>query len=270
MKKRAQLTLAVLAFSTLLGCNPELSPTSTPATEQVEVTVYSTRSAAPLLETFSVAYEAAYPSLRVNTGVSSYADLMTRLKDGEIAYFISHHLPADPTLWAAPLAQDALTIIVNQNNPINDLTADQLRRLYQGHVTQWIDVGGAGEDVTLFSRERGSALQHEFNRLIMGQRRTSPNAIIVPTDISAANRVESVEGGIAYVPFSAMPDGVKQIVVNDVAPSTDTIRNNSYPLRMTLFIIGLEEPEAQYRAFIGWAQSPDAQSLIGERYIPLP
>lgn len=270
MKKRAQLTLAVLAFSTLLGCNPELSPTSTPATEQSEVTVYSTRSAAPLLETLSTAYQAAYPELPVNTDASSYADLMLRLKNGEIDYFISHHLPADATLWAAPLAQDALTIIVNPNNPISELTADQLRRLYQGHITQWIDAGGASEPVTLYSHERGSALQQEFTRLIMGQRRTSPNAIIVPTDAAAVSRVQSDTGGIAYVPFSALPDGMTGIAINNIPPRVDTIRSNSYPLRMTIFIIGLTEPEAQYRAFIGWAQSPQAQSIISEQYIPLP
>ena len=53
-------------------------------------------------------------------------------------------------------------------------------------------------------------------------------------------------------------------------PSLTTVGNSSYPLRSTLYLIGLSEPEGSYRAFVGWVQGVEGQAALGTRYAPLP
>ena len=59
------------------------------------------------------------------------------------------------------------------------------------------------------------------------------------------------------------------MAVDGVYPTPDNIYNNLYPLRSTIFVIGLEEPEGDYRLLIGWLQSSEGQEIIGQHYIPL-
>jgi phosphate transport system substrate-binding protein len=58
--------------------------------------------------------------------------------------------------------------------------------------------------------------------------------------------------------------------IEGVMPSQETVANNSYPLRSTLYIIGRAEPEGAYRTFVGWIQGIEGQMVIQSQYAPLP
>jgi phosphate transport system substrate-binding protein len=81
--------------------------------------------------------------------------------------------------------------------------------------------------------------------------------------------VSRSRGGIGYVSMSYLNSSVRAVPVNSIAPTLEEVYNNSYPLRSTLYMVGLDEPEGDYRAFIGWVQSPDGQTVVGQQYAPL-
>ena len=270
--KQATRTIAILAVSALVGCAGQMQPVTPPDATPMVLRVHSTTATAPLLATFEEAYSQVQPRIVIDGQSANHAALVTQLQAGQIDYFLSHHYPDDPTLWVAPLAQDALTLITAPTNPTASITTDQLRRLYRGYTRNWADVSGGTHtaDVTLYSRENGSAIRTEFERLVMGQETISPNTQVLTTNSAILMRVADQTGAIGYMPLSQLNQRVRVLAVDGVRPSRETILDLQYSLRMTIYVIGQAEPQRDYRAFIGWMQGGAGQAAIPASYAPLP
>jgi len=83
-------------------------------------------------------------------------------------------------------------------------------------------------------------------------------------------QVSTTPNTIGYVPLSHVTDAVKILSIDDISPNQSTMTENIYPLRITLFVIGREEPPPEYRAFFSWIQSRDGQDIVSQNYILLP
>jgi ABC-type phosphate transport system substrate-binding protein len=269
---RTRRTLAILVCMTFVGCS-NVAPTQVGTRSNVVLHIYSTPDTAPLVARLVQDYRTANAnalSVGVETQIGSHAALLSRLKTGDTAYFISHYLPAETDLWAAPLAQDALAIILHPDNPITTLSTHDIRRLYQGIIQDWTEVGGSRQAVTLLSYDMGTDMHAEFERLVMGRRLITANALAIPSAEAALERIAVTPGGIAYIPYSQLTDTVRVIAVEGVLPNVESITSSAYPLRTTIFIIGLSAPQDKmYQGFIEWAQSePEQQRLFP--FAPLP
>lgn len=269
--KRGVQALAVVALTTLVSCGAQLPPTtSTPVPTPATLRIYDTPEVAPFTSALTSAYSQSVPQIQVEIETSTRSDMLDRLLNREVPYFISNHLPLDERLWAAPLARDALAIITNPTNPVDELSPEQIRRMYQGFSTDWLDVSNFEATITVFSEGAGSGTRAEFERLLMGQQRTSPNAQVVPSTPAMLASIASQAGAIGYAPFSQVNNTVRVLSINGTPPSHGTIVSNTYPLRLTLYFIGLEQPNGPYQDFVTWVQSPAGQRLLSQQYAPLP
>ena len=187
----------------------------------------------------------------------------------EIPYFLSSHLPLESPLWAAPIGQDGIAIIANSNIELDSLTIEQLRAIYQGRITQWDEIIETGGEITIFSREHGSGIRAEFDRMVMGLRQTTSNARLVSSSMQMLASITQHPGSIGYVSLSHLDDSVQTLEIDGIPATQDNVYHNRYPLRSTVFVVGLVEPENEYRAFIGWMQSPEGQVIVAQKYAPL-
>lgn len=266
---RARKTLAVVAF-TLVSCSSQVVPAATPTSDSALLRIYATTPVIPLANELTAAYAQFAPNVTFDIASGNYESMVDQvLNSDDSVYFISNHLPPDSTLWAAPAGQDGIAVIVNPENPLLHITTEQLRDIYQGRVASWRELGGLGMGITVVSREDGSGTRAEFERLVMGERRTTQSAQIAPSSMAMVSSIAELPGGIGYVSMSYLNSDVRALSVNGVAPLLDHVSDNTYPLRSTLFFIGMDEPQADYRAFIGWVQSPDGQAVVARAYAPL-
>jgi phosphate transport system substrate-binding protein len=270
--KRAQRTLAILALVTTVGCTMQIQPATPPEESNPPLLINSTDATAPLLDLATEAYLDMQPDIVFERTIANHETNLGYLQAGTTHFVITNHLTIDDDmpLWAAPLAQDGLAIITNGDNFVSQLSIEQLRRIYRGYITNWQEVGGADLNITLLSREAGSGTRAEFERLVMGQQRTSPNAEVVTSPEATVSRMLATPGAIAYIPFSQTTAGIRIVAIDGVTPSLETIGASRYPLRYTIYVIGLSEPEGLYRSFIGWMQGAEGQQVIRSRYVPLP
>jgi phosphate transport system substrate-binding protein len=81
--------------------------------------------------------------------------------------------------------------------------------------------------------------------------------------------VAAEAGSIGYVSMSYVDESVRALSLDAIAPTLANVSSNLYPLRATLFVVGLGEPEGEYRYFIAWIQSQEGQAVVGQRYAPL-
>ena len=151
-------------------------------------------------------------------------------------------------LETAPLAIDALVFIVNPKNPVKNLTADQVRKIYTGEITNWNEVGGVDHAITPYIRNADSGSQEKMETLVMdglkmidGTEETYMYEIIGSQMASPYLQLEVDEYGIGYTPFfycTAMVRDlmrVDMISIDGVAPSKESLRANKYPFVSSIY-----------------------------------
>jgi phosphate transport system substrate-binding protein len=266
---RLRNTVAVLAFTALFGCAVE-SPASTPTLEQIDLRIHTTHATQPLTRNLADAFTIDRPEFNISISEQSYGVLIDALNNGQIDYFMSNYVPVRDNIWAAPMAQDGLLLIVNQDNPITDLPNETIRDIFGGQTTNWNTFSGENHPIIPLTYTDSDDIYHEFHRLIMGQRRITSNAQVVPNISAMIAQVASNRGAIGYIPFSHNNSTTRALHIDGIAPNTEQLVSNIYPLRTTIFVIGRADPPPQFRTFFSWVQSDIGQASLGAQYIPLP
>ncbi len=162
------------------------------------------------------------------------------------------------------VALDGITVIVNADNDIDNLTMEEVSKLYNGEITNWSDLGGADLDVTLIGREESSGTRDGFESITetdgshLDQELTSTGAVITA--------VASSENAIGYASLSAVEgqDGIKAVTIDDVECSEDTILDGTYAIQRPFVLVTVEGEEMSEaaQAFFDFCLSDDAKELV--------
>ena len=173
-----------------------------------------------------------------------------------------------------PLATDALVFMVNEDNPVDSLTTEQLRGIYSGEITNWSEVGGADLDIVPFQRNAESGSQVLMEKLVMdGTEMIDPpeGGMVgeMGTLISAVKEYDNSANAIGYTVYyyahdMQMADGLKLLKVDGVEPDAETIGSGEYPFLNPYYVaIDAAEPEnSMTRVLFDWILGPDGQKLV--------
>ena len=161
------------------------------------------------------------------------------------------------------LAYDGIAIIVHPDNPVSDLTIEQIAQLYTGEITNWKDVGGNDAEVVLIGREAASGTRDGFESITGTKEKCQYRQELTSTgDVITA--VSQNPDAIGYASLAAIKDSVKALNVDGVTPSEDTVKDGSYKVQRPFVLVTVEgkalTPVAQ--AFFDYATSPDAAAII--------
>lgn len=163
------------------------------------------------------------------------------------------------------IAIDGIAIIVNPENPVTDLTIEQIAKLYKGEITNWNEVGGNDAPVVLIGREPSSGTRDGFESITdtkdecqYAQELTSTGDVV--------QTVASNPNAIGYASLASVKDTVKAVDVEGVAPSTKTIQDGSYKIQRNFVFVTKKDTELTGAAkdFFEFVTSGDADSLIEE------
>lgn len=168
------------------------------------------------------------------------------------------------TLRYVPIGLEAFVFFVNQNNPVDNLTTDQIRKIYAGEYKNWSEVGGANRIINPITRLEGSGSQTAFEGFMgdceIGQK--SPFAI-AGASIGFSFRY--------YMDGIVENDNVKMLSLNGVYPSAENIRSRSYPIVTEFYAIyRADNDNKNIPVLIDWLLSKEGQKLIEESgYVPI-
>ncbi len=268
--KKTKRSLAIVILAITVGCTNQNTSTLPPSPTTEVLQVYTTSDTSYLATLVSQNNDDITDITLLNTRNRNHQTLLNQLNNREIDYFISHHVPTDnQDYWSAPLLQDGIAIITHQENTITDISSTQLRRIYRGFITNWAELGGDDAKIIVYSREDGAGIRLEFDRLVMGQQQTTPNAQILSSTTSIIEQITNEQYGIAYIPMSLIDTSINVLSIDIIAPSIQTISDNSYPMRLNIYAIGLQAPTSSYLQLFSWIQNLEDDTLLGH-YIPLP
>src|SRR5690606_30355590 len=149
------------------------------------------------------------------------------------------------------------------------LTLDQVRRLFQGQIAAWDELGGPSLPVTVVVQEPGSDASQTFNAQVMGAQRVTLGARLALSSASMVELVAQTPGAIGYVSIAALENGVRAVPLRAengpaVELSRESVTGGDYPLRTPILVTGLSQPEedSDFYAWFAWMQSPEGQAII--------
>ena len=163
------------------------------------------------------------------------------------------------------LAYDGIAIIVHPENPVSDLSLEQIAKLYTGEITNWKDVGGNDAQVVLIGREAASGTRDGFESITGTKDKCQYRQELTSTgDVITA--VSQNPDAIGYASLASIKDSVKALNVDGVTPSEATVKDGSYKVQRPFVLVTVEgkalSPVAQ--AFFDYATSPDAAAIIAK------
>jgi phosphate transport system substrate-binding protein len=180
------------------------------------------------------------------------------------------------------IARDAIAVIVHPENPVNQLSLEQISRIYRGEVNNWQELGGDDRPVIKVSRETNSGTHVYFLEEVI--RLGDPNSkvifsadtLLLPSSEGIIAEVSENPNAIGYDGLGYVTPTVKVLALSKgpagpyVMPSVDTVNDGSYPVSRDLYMYTGQNPSAAVQAYLEWIIGPKAQEIVSELgFVPI-
>jgi len=164
------------------------------------------------------------------------------------------------------VALDGLPILVHPSNPVQDLTVEQVRKIFLGEIKNWKDVGGPNKGIVTISRDTNSGTYETFAKLVMNKQKIHKNCEYVGSNGAIRQRVQSTPAAIGYAGLGFVDKTVKALKINGVYPSAETVQTGEYAVARPLFMYTNQYPKlgSTLFQFITLHLTEDGQEMVEE------
>jgi len=231
-------------------------------------------------------YQGDHPDVRISvtgggsgTGIAALingtvdiANASRKIKDEEIAEAQSNGIEPVEHI----IARDAIAVIVNPKNPVDQLTLQQISDIYSGKYTNWLEVGGEDRPIVRLSRETNSGTHVYFLETVLrlGSKEDktlfSMDTLLLPSSEGIISEVRDNPNAIGYDGLGYVPDDLKMIAIAKedggayVLPSIETVNDKSYAIARDLYMYTNGEPAGLIKEYLDWILSDEAQAIVAE------
>jgi phosphate transport system substrate-binding protein len=169
------------------------------------------------------------------------------------------------------VANDGLAVFVHSSNPVNELTMEQVKKIYTGVYKNWKEVRGPDLPIVPLSRENSSGTYVFFQEHVLDKQDFAKSVRLMTSTSAIVQSVNGESGSVGYGGIAyAHAGGVKVIKIKKdenspaVDPSESTVLDKSYPVARPLYLFTNGEPQGNMKAFIDYCLSPDGQKIVGD------
>lgn len=159
------------------------------------------------------------------------------------------------------IAKDALSIYLNPDNPVNNLSIDQLKKIFISDFKNWKSIGGNDTLIQTVIRNPNSGTYLYFKNHILDGAEYAQSSTVITTTKEIVRYVEQNVYAIGYGGMG-YTGKVKHIKINGVEPTENNVRNDTYPIIRYLHFFTTKTPSGEVKRFIDWVLSPNGQSVV--------
>ncbi len=241
--------------------------------------------AAALFPVYSAFVHAVYPetteflddAFQYNNTPEGYKNLAERNTDIFIGVYpseeqIAYAKEQGTEFVYTPIGNEAFVFFVHKDNPIDNLTTEQIQDIYSGKITNWKELGGRNEDIAAFQRNEGSGSQSMLRRFmgdkpIMEADIERVNELMVGIIEEVAkykNKTNSIGFSFRYYVEGIIknPD-IKMLSIDGAAPTAENIKNGTYSVVTPIYAVTYKDNENEnVERLRQWILSDEGQSII--------
>jgi phosphate transport system substrate-binding protein len=174
------------------------------------------------------------------------------------------------------IARDAIAVIVNPENPVNQLTLQQISDIYSGKISNWKAVGGDDRPIVRLSRETNSGTHVYFLETVLrlgnanDKTLFSMDTLLLPSSEGIIAELRQNPNAIGYDGLGYVPKDLKMIAIAKeagggyVLPSIATVNDKTYAVARDLYMYTNGEPTGVVKEYLDWIVSPEAQQIVAD------
>lgn len=283
------LVVTCMALTVFPGCSSEKPKDATNGALSSEglkgkITVIGSTSVGPLARNLADSFMEKEQGVSIDiqeigstegiqAAINGTADIGTssrELKDTEKEADLDTHL----------IAYDGIAIVVHPANPVLDLTSAQIAKIFKGEITNWQEVGGVNQQITVVNREAGSGTRGAFQELLKLEEKQADGTkkslitdkgLVMDSTGAVKATVSSNEAAIGYISLGVLDSTTKAIKVDGVEPTLQNVTEKNYTIwRPFLMLTKKGELEPQVKAYLDFIKSAEGQELVkAEKFIPV-
>jgi len=180
------------------------------------------------------------------------------------------------------ISRDAIAVVVNLENPVNELTIQQISDIYSGKINNWSEVGGEDRPIVRLSRETNSGTHVYFleNVLRLGKKDNktffSADTLLLPSSQGITTETSQNPNAIGYDGLGYVTPDLKVIAVAKepggpyVIPSAETVNQGIYPIARDLYMYTSGQPNGEIKAYLDWIRSTEGQKIVDDLgFVPI-
>jgi len=286
MNRQILLVATIFTMFFISSCGPSSSAEAASDSQAAYIENKGSDTIVNLALAWAERYQGEHPDVRISvtgggsgTGIASLingtvdiANASRQIKSEEIDQAKSNGInPLEHII-----ARDAIAVIVNPNNPVNELTLKQISDIYSGKISNWKEVGGEDRPIVRLSRETNSGTHVYFLetvlRLSSKEDKTlfSMDTLLLPSSEGIIVEVRQNPNAIGYDGLGYVPHDLKMIAIAEeeggayVLPSIPTVNDKTYPIARDLYMYTNGQPEGLLKEYLDWILSPEAQQIVAE------
>lgn len=269
MKKKIAGLLTIGFTIILSGCSQWID-------QGESVTAVGSSALQPLVETVAEEFQQDRPGQFVNVQGGGSGTGLSQVQSGAVDIgnsdmFAEEKAGVDATqLVDHRVAVIGITPIVNKEVGVDNLTKDELKKIFLGEITNWQEVGGTDQEIVILNRASGSGTRDTFEKWILDDE-NSVSAQEQDSSGMVRQIVSDTPGAISYVAFSYVTNDVDVLSIDGVEPTDKNVTTNDWPIWSYEHMYTKGKPKALTKEFLDYILSDDVQeNLVGQLgYIPV-
>lgn len=263
MKKQILAITAAAAVAGLAGASDK-------------IVIDGSTTVGPIAKAFAEYYMKANPEVNITVSESGSGNGAKSMINGTCDVAIMSRPMKDTEFKACAdngvmpvahvVALDGLPILVHPSNPVQDLTVEQVRKIYLGEITNWSEVGGPDQKIVMISRDTNSGTYETFEGLVMKKEKIHESCEYVGSNGAVRQRVQSTPAAIGYAGLGFVDETVKALKINGIYPSAETVQTGEYPVARPLFMYTNAYPKlgSPLYQFVTLYLTEDGQEMVEE------
>lgn len=240
------------------------------ALADTQLTAVGSTALLPLVKQSAADYSTKHPEVKIQVsgggsfvGIAQASSGAADLGDSDVL------APGNSGLVDHKVAVVPFSLIVNPSAGVESLTSKQIRDIFAGRVTNWKDVGGKDQQITIINRPRTSGTRFVFKATLMGVSQISESGLTEDSSGAVTTMVSTTPGTITYVALGYTKDKpVTVLKINGIAPATENVQSGKYPFWSYEHIFTKGEAKAEAAEFIKFVSNND-DALWKLGYIPV-